>query len=498
MSKPLYTSPTKTRKMFGGPGSGKTTALLDIVEQELERGTAPEQIAFVAFTRAASIEARTRAEKRFNLKRKQLPWFRTLHSLAYDGVGANPSQMMQRDNWVELGELLHVNLTRTAFAADGPATGGLREGERLRYLYGLAQARQAPLLELWHEAGAGLPWKSLEQFAETLKEYKDHLGLFDFDDLLHEFAIMGERLPVKAVLIDEAQDLTRAQWAVVGTAFPLGARFYVAGDDDQALYEWAGADTEVFLDLPGPVQVLPVSYRLPKSVFELAARVIAQVSRRQEKDWKSTERVGTVATVADPSSVDLTAPGSWLLLARNRYLLEDLAEVCVQQGVPYLLQGKAMTDPGDVEAILSWGRLIKGHTIPKAFVPTLFERLRMPEPENVGPTFNGAGLDLTAPWYEVLLNIPMSKREFYRACLRSGESLTETPRVRISTIHGAKGQEADHVLLRSDMAPRTYAGYQINPDIEHRTFYVGMTRARKNLHLMLPTSERAYEFPRLD
>lgn len=491
-TRPRYTNAEKTHRLFGGPGSGKTTALLDLVESELKRGIAPEQIAFVAFTRAAAIEARTRAQERFGLKRSQLPWFRTLHSLAYEGVGVGPGQMMKHTHWVELGALLGISLTGYMSATDGPVLTRSREGERLRYLYGLAQARQVPIKELWQQQGAGLSWSNIKQFVDTLSVYKDKLGLFDFDDLLREFAVMGSRVPVKVVMIDEAQDLTRAQWAVVAKAFSKTATFYVAGDDDQALYEWAGADTSVFLDLPGKEQVLPISYRLPKTVFRLAQQIISQVRVRREKDWRATDRAGEVRIASIVEDVDLTAPGSWLLLARNRYLLKGLAEACNRAGMPYLLQGKASTDPGDIEAILAWGRLAKGQDIPTDHVPGLFERLLLPEPEVTGPTFRGEGLDLKRPWYEAFLGMAVEQREFYRAALRRNESLVEKPRVRISTIHGAKGWEADHVVVLPDLAARTYAGYEICPDIEHRAFYVAVTRAKKTLHLVLPNSQYAY------
>ena len=70
-------------RIFGPPGTGKTTTLLNMVEEALSNGTSPNTIAFLAFTRKAANEAKERAAVRFNLDpENDLPYFRTLHSLA--------------------------------------------------------------------------------------------------------------------------------------------------------------------------------------------------------------------------------------------------------------------------------------------------------------------------------------------------------------------------------------------------------------------------------
>jgi DNA helicase-2/ATP-dependent DNA helicase PcrA len=83
--------------------------------------------------------------------------------------------------------------------------------------------------------------------------------------------------------------------------------------------------------------------------------------------------------------------------------------------------------------------------------------------------------------------------EYIKAMLRRGEKLQEPPRVRISTIHGAKGAEADNVALFTDMSYRTFQGMQSNPDDEARVFYVGVTRARENLCIMNPKTDKFYQ-----
>ena len=77
-----------TTRIFGPPGTGKTAALLGIVEQHLKEGVPASDIAFLAYTRAARREAKTRAVQAFpSLGDDDLRWFRTIHSACYSLLG---------------------------------------------------------------------------------------------------------------------------------------------------------------------------------------------------------------------------------------------------------------------------------------------------------------------------------------------------------------------------------------------------------------------------
>ena len=99
---------------------------------------------------------------------------------------------------------------------------------------------------------------------------------------------------------------------------------------------------------------------------------------------------------------------------------------------------------------------------------------------------------LGQPWYAVLLGIPEEAREYYRSVLRRKRSITSAPTVRIDTIHGVKGAEADHVLLLTDQTARTVQGMLREPDHEHRVFYVGCTRAKASVQIVAPQGADGY------
>jgi superfamily I DNA/RNA helicase len=95
-------------------------------------------------------------------------------------------------------------------------------------------------------------------------------------------------------------------------------------------------------------------------------------------------------------------------------------------------------------------------------------------------------------WHEALDKIPDVDRAYITALLRRGEKFNAVPRIRLSTIHGTKGGEAENVVLMTDL---TYAAMKAgNPDDLHRVFYVGVTRTKDNLYLIDPEDfSKAYD-----
>jgi hypothetical protein len=95
------------------------------------------------------------------------------------------------------------------------------------------------------------------------------------------------------------------------------------------------------------------------------------------------------------------------------------------------------------------------------------------------------------PWQKVL-KVSDHEVAYIMSVRRRGERiLTGTPRIRISTIHKAKGGEADNVALLLDSTKACADNW--DQDSEYRVFYVGMTRAKKSLHLIESTAQYKFE-----
>lgn len=486
--------------VFGGPGTGKTTHLLGIVEQALAAGTPATQIAYMAFTRKAANEAKTRAAKRFGVAAKDLPFFSTLHSMAYRQLGATGATIMGAEDYNELGALLQVQFTASYNQLEGPPTTGPK-GSRMLQVVGYARSRHITLEQAWRHAGEGVNWFELVQLQGALQEFKTQLGKRDFHDLIDQYAAEGAALPVQLGIIDEAQDLTVRQWQAVYQAFRGCPAVVVAGDDDQAIYRWSGASVETFLQLahePGVERtVLSTSHRLPRRIFEAANRVSARISNREPKLWNPSDREGRVEWIATPGDIDLST-GTWLLLARNSYHLSDFVFACRLQGVKYSTATGSSVSPKAVKAIRGWEQLRKGRAVNGATMRAIAGlNLGMDEARyKDGDSYSAGDLpgdpEHMGIWHDTLQGIPLAEREYYLAIMRRGERLQDPARVTVGTVHSVKGGQAENVVLRVDMTRRSYTGYMSNPDDEARVFYTGMTRAQENLYLVAPQGVRAF------
>ena len=145
--------------------------------------------------------------------------------------------------------------------------------------------------------------------------------MFDFNDLV-DLTIQRRKdkdFPTfKAIFIDEAQDLSPLQWKLFDVLKEKTEDIYLAGDDDQAIFAWAGADVNRFINQPADKEkVLMYSKRISRAIQEESQKPIERIlGPRKEKKYYARDHEGEVETISNISQVDLTK-GKWLILSRT-------------------------------------------------------------------------------------------------------------------------------------------------------------------------------------
>lgn len=497
--------------LLGPPGTGKTTSLLNEVEAEIDRGTAPDRIGFVSFTRKAAEEARTRAMKRFNLKQSDLPWFRTIHSLCFAALGLNSSEVLEGNKLVEFGDWIGVKVSGKVSMEEG-ATFGFETGDRCLFMENLARVRGITLRQQYDEDDDGLPWNVVERVSRGLAEYKKAKGLHDFTDMLAQFAESDWMARLEVLFVDEAQDLSLLQYKVVERLARGTRRLVFAGDDDQAIYRWAGAAVEHFVALPGQARVLEQSWRVPAAVQATALEVLGRVKHRRPKVWTPREGdPGVLSRVQSLDEIDFESGEDVMVLGRNAcFLRDDAMPLLKSQGIVYEFRGGGSVRQSVVEAILDWERLRRGETISVAQAVKVYDQMsagagyarghkKLPHWTDadavisLGDLKEHGGLSTDGIWHDALTRITPEDRAYMLKALRRGEKLSRRPTVRLSTIHGSKGGQAEHVVLLRDVAWRTMKEGSRLPEDEARVFYVAATRAKTRLTIVAPQTRHAYD-----
>lgn len=501
--------------IIGPPGTGKTTTLLGMVEEELARGTAPEQMGFVSFTRRAAAEARERGVKLFGFDKKRFRWFRTIHSLCFEALNLSSGDVLQGDSLDEFADWIGIRITPKHKRSEEEMREGRyfgnERGDRLLQMENKSRLLQVPLRELYDRDDDDLSWWELERVARGLEEYKQAHHLIDFTDMLVIFAEQAWRPPLEVLFVDEAQDLSMLQWRVVEKLASGCRRAVVAGDDDQAIYEWAGAAVGHFVDMPGQVRVLGQSFRVPRRVQRLSDSVITRVRHRRAKEWAPRDVDGVVEQLylhdVDWSGQDV------MVLARNNLYLRAVRDRLHSAGYMYEFGGRRSISDKRRRQLVVWENLLrKGQPAPVEDVVRIYEDMssgtgvarghkQLPGfPKDAMVTMAElrarGGLLRDDVWHDALDKISAEERQYIRSCLAKRERMSAAPRIRLSTIHGSKGGEADHVVLLPDIASRTYREMMFDPEAEARVWYVATTRAKERLTVVRPSTDRHFTFRR--
>ena len=501
--------------ILGPPGCGKTYALIQRVEEKLAQGVHPSRIGVVSFTTKAIREAMDRACAKFNLTPRDFPHWKTLHATGYHALGLQTTDVMGRQDYKRLGDLLAVDFSAMSSVSvdDGlpiPSFGGW--GAKYLNLIMRSTYRQSSLeWEFNYEEDYNLHYPKLVQIKEQLSEYKAKMNKYDFSDMIKIYVETIEPPYLDLLIVDEAQDLMPLQWRMAEKMAKNATEVVLAGDDDQAIHRWATADVREFIGSTTHVEVLSQSYRLPRVVWELAMRISKRIPGRLEKEFKPRDAEGSLTYVWRVEQLPLET-GSWTIMARTNSYVDDIADTLRSLGYYYSRKGVASINPNAMEVMATWNDLVEGRGIGLGRAKKFYENVPKTGEDAVVKRGSSKLLEAADPeellTYEALvarygLLAPMDmdpmdvarlseeERRYIRALKRRGEDLTKDPRIKISTIHAMKGGQDDNVAVYTGSTKSCMEGKY--PEDEHRVFYVAITRTKDNLYVIESDSKYRYD-----
>jgi len=526
MSKPIV--------VIGPPGTGKTTFILNKIEEYLENEVKIDDIGFFSFSNKAVDEAKQRASSRFKIPANQLENFSTLHSFALRQMSLSREYIMSKNDWRNLSNVLRININ----VSNDDDNFFNSYDEKYIHLIEKAKRRDISLDEAWAMYSRDIVKHKLDYIAKGLQEYKEYgyenftdgvTGYMvkdvgpkkDFTDLISDYVKSEKVKSFKIVFFDEAQDMSTIQWKMAEKIYNNSEISYFAMDPNQAIYTWADADISKALELKENAEnliVLDQSKRVPRKVWEVVNRVEEQINNSEDIEWRPAERDGKVEFIRNIYHLDMDG-GSWLIMGRTRSIREDIEEMLVKKNVFFRVKMRDNKYRYSIKAqernaILTWKDLTiyKNHVslkmvenmykvLGKDFVTRGYKKI-VAEQRKALPdkkvSFDelvqdyGLVADINQSWVEVMNTLNTETRAYLENLELRGEDIGKEPRVTLSTIHQQKGGEADNVVVSLDIGKMAYDEYKKNPINEHRLFYVAFSRAKENLYIMTPTSKEAY------
>ena len=276
--------------VVAGPGSGKTTVLTERLVYLLKNAADSGSCLLLSFTRASSKEMALRFRKR-GLSRVS-PHFSTIHALCLSllkegrGVGKeNLVDLYEKMDWIsryfleqgiareEVEELLPNYCNQISYFKS------ITEEERLAFLREEKNENFLPLF----------------QYYEMMRKKRSKL---DFEDLLIEVLLELQKNTDLAelwkrrythILVDEFQDLSLIQYAILKGLAERGASLFVVGDEDQSIYGFRGASPDILFrfekDFPFCEKIfLQDNFRSKEEIVELSSRLIGKNKERFRKN----------------------------------------------------------------------------------------------------------------------------------------------------------------------------------------------------------------------
>jgi superfamily I DNA/RNA helicase len=473
-------------KYFGPPGTGKTHRLISRAKAYIRIGTPLDMIGYFAFTKKAAKVAKDRMP----VDSEKLNYFRTLHSFAYQQLELNDSMVMQPEDYVKIGkkigikvkhydkynkeEIFYLNIDSPYFKMIGRA---MNRCTTVEEEYDRNEHNKKEI-KLW----------ILKNLDANLKEFKRITGKLDFNDMIHGLIDKPSLPKFKTIFIDEAQDLSPLQWKLFDKLKENADDLYLAGDDDQAIFAWAGADVERFINEPGKETVLKYSKRISRAVQEQSELPLEKIrGLRKHKVYYPRDFEGQSFRINNLDQIDLKE-GRYLILTRTVYRRNMITKELRKRNLYFKSHRDKSFSVRLYNASVNYNSWCRGIELDEKEIKDIEEFIGAPKKE----------WNSNVEWYDAFEEADLSEREYIKNMLDNGEDLDAEPRIQVSTIHAAKGGEEDSVILCLDLAKLVKKSVKKSDnkhDEEHRVWYVGATRAKNNLYMLKANSKsNEYKF----
>jgi len=374
--------------IFAGAGSGKTRVLTHRIAHVIAtRGVRPGEICAVTFTNKAAKEMRSRLEELLGGALTGM-WLGTFHALGVRMLRRDGDAIGVPSNFTIYDEADRVSALRRGMRGEGIDE---KRNPYARIGHAISAAKNEMLDAASYRARTDNPFEDMvgRAYGAYERELKAAAAL-DFDDLLMRTVTLlrGDETVrehyqhrFRHLFVDEYQDTNLAQYTMVSILAAQHRNLTVVGDDDQAVYQFRGADVRNILaferDYPDALKIsLEQNYRSTQSILDVAHSVIKLNPERAEKRlW--TDRGGgetpRLLSVFDEQEEALAVAGQIdELIGREGFSLSDCAvlyrtnaqsrafeEVFLRRGIPYqLIGGVRFYERREIKDVLCYLRLI--------------------------------------------------------------------------------------------------------------------------------------------
>lgn len=346
--------------VLAGPGSGKTTVIIQRIRRLTEKmGVSPYRILVITFTKAAAEQMKTRYAA---LQGKAGVMFGTFHSIFFrilrQACGYSLEQVLSED---ERRNTIQKLVTEARISVQD-------QEEYIQQFFSQYSLMKNQLQDVSDFMPDGLPKDEFVALTKKFDGWKRRNEKIDFDDMLTEcYEVLSQDEKTRKmwqdrfdyILVDEFQDVNRAQYACLQMLAAPKNNLFVVGDDDQSIYGFRGASPSFMLDFPkdfpGTEKVfLDVNYRCSGRIIRLASQVIGTNMSRYEKNIKGDrdlgERINVFVAKDSGEEAELTAQKIVHLLEEGMPIEEiavifrtniqggAFARALFRRGIPYHLR----------------------------------------------------------------------------------------------------------------------------------------------------------------